>query len=131
MATGQRGWKRQPEGQAVAAGTDPAMLGNRARGRSRRGIDVIKPGFYAYSYDVLEHYGFFASGAMNRKGERDLFFTFDFRGRIPGLYQLGAEPASTLLLGDSPFDVQAAHRGGFGDASCGGDVDRRSHHGGH
>ena len=29
------------------------------------------------------------------------------------LGQLGAVPAATLLLGDSPFDVQAAHNGGF------------------
>jgi HAD superfamily hydrolase (TIGR01509 family) len=29
------------------------------------------------------------------------------------LSRLGATPASTLLVGDSPFDVQAAHRGGF------------------
>jgi Tol biopolymer transport system component len=61
-----------------------------------KGIDVIKPGFYAFSYDVLEHYGFFASGAMNRKGERDLFFTVDYRGKIPGLFDLGLEPAMSL-----------------------------------
>ena len=61
-----------------------------------KGIDVIKPGFYAFSYDVLEHYGFFASAAMNRKGERDLFFTVDYRGKIPGFYQLGLEPAMSL-----------------------------------
>lgn len=29
------------------------------------------------------------------------------------LAQLGAAPASTLLVGDSPFDVQAAHHGHF------------------
>jgi phosphoglycolate phosphatase-like HAD superfamily hydrolase len=29
------------------------------------------------------------------------------------LEQLGAQPATTLLVGDSPFDVQAAHNGGF------------------
>lgn len=29
------------------------------------------------------------------------------------LQELGAAPATTLLLGDSPFDVQAAHNGGF------------------
>lgn len=29
------------------------------------------------------------------------------------LTQLGAQPASTMLVGDSPFDVQAAHNGGF------------------
>jgi phosphoglycolate phosphatase len=29
------------------------------------------------------------------------------------LTQLGARPEATLLIGDSPFDVQAAHHGGF------------------
>lgn len=29
------------------------------------------------------------------------------------LAQLGAQPAATLLIGDSPFDVQSAHNGGF------------------
>ncbi len=61
-----------------------------------KGIDVIKLGLYVYSYDVLDRYGFFAGGAMNLKGERDVFFTFDYRGKIPGLYQLGLEPALSL-----------------------------------
>ena len=51
---------------------------------------------YAYSYDVLDRYGFFAGGALNKKGERDLFFNFDYRGKIPGLFQLGFEPALSL-----------------------------------
>ena len=29
------------------------------------------------------------------------------------LKALNAEPATTLLVGDSPFDIQAAHNGGF------------------
>jgi phosphoglycolate phosphatase-like HAD superfamily hydrolase len=29
------------------------------------------------------------------------------------LAQLGARPETTMLIGDSPFDVQAAHNGGF------------------
>jgi phosphoglycolate phosphatase len=29
------------------------------------------------------------------------------------LTALGASPAATLLVGDSPFDVKAAHNGGF------------------
>ncbi len=61
-----------------------------------KGIDILKPGLYAFSYDVLDRYGFFAGAAMNRLGERDLFFTFDFRGKIPGLFQLGLEPALSL-----------------------------------
>ncbi|MBI3189917.1 MAG: PD40 domain-containing protein [Ignavibacteriales bacterium] len=61
-----------------------------------RGLDVIKPGLYMYSYDVLERYGFFAGAAANSKFERDLFFNFDFRGKLPGLYELGLEPAMSL-----------------------------------
>jgi hypothetical protein len=61
-----------------------------------KGIDVIKPGVYLFSYDVLDKFGFFAGAALNRKLERDLFFTFDYRGRIPGLFQLGMEPSLSL-----------------------------------
>ncbi|MBI5476391.1 MAG: PD40 domain-containing protein [Ignavibacteriales bacterium] len=57
-----------------------------------KGIDILKLGLYVYSYDVLDRYGFFAGGAINKKGERDLFFTFDYRGKVPGLFQLGVEP---------------------------------------
>ena len=58
-----------------------------------KGTDIIKPGVYLFSYDVLERFGFFGGGAINLKGERDVFFTFDYRGKIPGLFQLGLEPA--------------------------------------
>jgi Tol biopolymer transport system component len=57
-----------------------------------KGIDILKLGLYMYSYDVLDRYGFFAGGAINKKGERDLFLTFDYRGKVPGLFQLGVEP---------------------------------------
>jgi WD40 repeat protein len=61
-----------------------------------KGIDVLKLGAYAFSYDVLDRYGFFAGAAFNKLGERDLFFNFDYRGKIPGLFQLGLEPALSL-----------------------------------
>ncbi|TAK57465.1 MAG: biopolymer transporter Tol, partial [Bacteroidetes bacterium] len=61
-----------------------------------KGIDVIKPGLYMYSYDVLERYGFFGGAAANTQFERDLFFIFDYRGKIPGLFDLGVEPAMSL-----------------------------------
>jgi phosphoglycolate phosphatase-like HAD superfamily hydrolase len=35
----------------------------------------------------------------------------EFAAHVLG--QLGAHPATTMLVGDSPFDVQAAHHGGF------------------
>jgi Tol biopolymer transport system component len=61
-----------------------------------KGIEVLKLGLYAFSYDVLDRYGFFAGAAMNKKGERDLFFNFDYRAKIPGLFQLGLEPTLSL-----------------------------------
>lgn len=61
-----------------------------------KGFEVLKPGAYLFSYDMLDRYGFFAGGAMNTKGERDLFFTFDYNGAIPGFYQLGMDPGLSL-----------------------------------
>lgn len=61
-----------------------------------KGIDVIKPGVYLFSYDVLDKFGFFAGAALNRKLERDLFFIFDYRGKIPGLFQMGLSPGLSL-----------------------------------
>src|SRR5207253_1267741 len=63
---------------------------------ANKGTDIIKPGLYAFSYDVLERYGFFAGAAVNFRGERDLFFTFDYRGKVPGLFQLGLDPALSV-----------------------------------
>ncbi|MBI4810408.1 MAG: PD40 domain-containing protein [Ignavibacteriales bacterium] len=60
--------------------------------RKNKGLDIIKVGLYTYSYDVLDRYGFFAGGAINLKGERDLFLIFDYRGKVPGLFQVGLEP---------------------------------------
>ncbi len=61
-----------------------------------KGIDIIKPGLYAFSTDVLNKVGVFAGAAINRKLERDLFFIFDYRGKLPGLFQLGIEPTASI-----------------------------------
>ncbi len=58
-----------------------------------KGIDVIKLGLYVYSFDMIDRYGLFAGAAMNTKGERDLFASFEYRGKVPGLFQLGLEQA--------------------------------------
>jgi hypothetical protein len=60
------------------------------------GLEVLKPGAYLFSYDMLDRYGFFASAAANLKGDRDLFFTFDYNGPIPGLINLGMDPGLSL-----------------------------------
>jgi sugar lactone lactonase YvrE len=61
-----------------------------------KGIDVIKPGAYLSSFDAIDRLGFIASAAFNRKGERDLFFQFNYFGRVPGLYQLGLNPGVSI-----------------------------------
>jgi Tol biopolymer transport system component len=61
-------------------------------------LDVIKPGAYLFSTDVLDETAFFAGIALNRKLERDLFLQFHYRGRLPGLYQLGLEPRAAFEL---------------------------------
>ncbi|MGA9363845.1 MAG: biopolymer transporter Tol [Bacteroidota bacterium] len=57
-----------------------------------RGLDVLKPGFFFLSNDVLDKYGIFGGAAINKRGERDLFFTFDYRDKVPLLYDLGLDP---------------------------------------
>lgn len=63
-----------------------------------KGIDVIKLGLFAFSNDVLEKTGIFAGATINRQLERDLFFQFTYRGRIPLLYELGFEPTASVEL---------------------------------
>ena len=60
------------------------------------GLDVVKPGFYFTSSDVLDKLDVFGGAAINRQLERDLFFMFDYRDRLPMFYQLGLEPSLSL-----------------------------------
>jgi hypothetical protein len=61
-----------------------------------KGIEIVKPGLYFSSGDMLGHLGLFGGAAMNLKLERDLFFLFDYRAKLPLLYSLGIEPAVSL-----------------------------------
>ena len=63
-----------------------------------KGIDIIRPGFYFASSDMVNKLSLFGSAAINRKFERDLFFIFEYRDAVPLLYQLGLEPVMTLEL---------------------------------
>ncbi len=60
------------------------------------GLDKIKPGLYLTSSDVLNRYSIFAGAAINRNFERDLFFIFDYRNRLPILYNMGLKPNLSL-----------------------------------
>jgi hypothetical protein len=63
-----------------------------------KGIDIIKVGVFAFSNDVLDKTGFFAGVTFNRQLERDIFFQFTYRGKIPLLYQLGLEPTASAEI---------------------------------
>jgi len=62
------------------------------------GIELLKPGVYLFSNDILEKTGFFVGAAMNARLERDLFLIFDYRGRVPLFYQLGLQPVASAEL---------------------------------
>jgi len=63
-----------------------------------KGIDIIKPGFYFLSNDMLDKYGIFGGAAINRQLERDLFLIFEYKDRFPLLYKLGITPTLSLEL---------------------------------
>jgi hypothetical protein len=63
-----------------------------------KALDVFKIGTYVFSSDVLEKTGFLAGIALNRQLERDLFLQFNYRGKIPLMYQLGLEPVASAEL---------------------------------
>lgn len=60
------------------------------------GLDIVKPGFYFVANEVLDKLSMFGGAAINRRYERDLFFMFEYRDRLPLLYQLGLEPIASL-----------------------------------
>jgi Tol biopolymer transport system component len=64
--------------------------------KSNSGIDMVKPGVYIASNDVLDRFGLFGSAAINTKLERDLYLSFEYRNKLPLLYQLGMAPTLTL-----------------------------------
>ncbi len=61
-----------------------------------KGFELVKPGIIFVSNDVLDKYGLFGGAAMNTRMERDLFFIFEYRGRLPLFYQLTMDPILSL-----------------------------------
>jgi WD40 repeat protein len=66
--------------------------------KQNKGIDVIKPGLFFLSNEMLEKYGIFGGAAINRQLERDLFLTFEYKDRLPLLYRAGITPSISLEL---------------------------------
>ena len=61
-------------------------------------IDRIKPGIYITSSDYLNRYSVFGGISLNRQFERDAFLSFEYRNKLPILYNLGIKPQITLEL---------------------------------
>jgi phosphoglycolate phosphatase-like HAD superfamily hydrolase len=67
-----------------------------------------------HSRRICTHLGLepYLSGVFGAKDTAWLKPQAEFAAHVLAL--LGGSPATTLLIGDSPFDVKAAHNGGFG-----------------
>ena len=66
--------------------------------KQNKGIDVIKPGIYLLSNDMLDRYGIFGGAAINRQLERDLFLIFEYKDRFPFIHRLGITPILSIEL---------------------------------
>ncbi len=58
----------------------------------------MKLGVYAGSSDMLNRYSVFGGVMLNSKWERDMFFSFDYRNKLPLLYNIGLKPEITFEL---------------------------------
>ncbi|MCK9279036.1 MAG: biopolymer transporter Tol [Melioribacteraceae bacterium] len=65
---------------------------------SNSALDRIKPGIFLASNDYLNRYSIFAGGSLNKRFERDLLLQFDYRNKLPILFNLGLRPTLTLEL---------------------------------
>lgn len=59
---------------------------------SNSAVDRIKPGLAVFMNDMIDRYSFFASGSINKRWERDLYFSFEYRNKLPLLFNLGIKP---------------------------------------
>ncbi len=62
------------------------------------GLEKIKPGAVVFSSDYLNRYSLLASGAINSSFERDLYLQFQFRNKLPLLYNIGLTPELTFEI---------------------------------
>jgi Tol biopolymer transport system component len=63
-----------------------------------KGIDVLRPGFYFASTEMLDRFSLFGGAVINRQFERDLFAIFEYRDAIPPFYQFGLAPTLSLEI---------------------------------
>lgn len=60
--------------------------------RDRQFTDMIKPGLYLMTRDILEHHALFAGATINRRLERDLFAIFEWNRGLPPFSIFGWYP---------------------------------------
>lgn len=65
---------------------------------SNKFTEKIKPGLYVTSSDMLNRYAIFAGASINSRMERDLFLQFEYRNKLPILFNLGIKPEVFLEL---------------------------------
>lgn len=65
---------------------------------SNSAADRIKPGVYIASSDYLNRFSIFGGGAINKRFERDLFLSFEYRDKLPVLYKLGLKPEAGVEI---------------------------------
>ncbi len=58
----------------------------------------IKPGVYISSSDMLNRYAIFAGADINARFERDLFFIFEYKNKLPLISALGLKPELSAEL---------------------------------
>ncbi|RJP74254.1 MAG: biopolymer transporter Tol [Ignavibacteriales bacterium] len=74
---------------------------------SNKTIDKFKPGVYITSTDMLDRFSLFAGGSINTRLERDLFLNFNYKNKLPLLYDLGIKPELALELYSISREAQA------------------------
>jgi Tol biopolymer transport system component len=65
---------------------------------SNKFLEKLKPGLYVSSSDMLNRYAIFAGASLNTRLERDLFLIFDYRNKLPLLFDAGIRPELSLEL---------------------------------
>lgn len=65
---------------------------------SNSGLDKIKPGIYFISNDMLNRFSVFGAASLNKRLERDIYLNFEYRDKLPLLFNLGLKPVINLEL---------------------------------
>jgi Tol biopolymer transport system component len=60
--------------------------------------DMIKPGIYMMTRDILEHHALFAGATINRRLERDLFAIFEWDNKLPPFSLFGWYPKASFEI---------------------------------